>query len=776
MQEPAVAPASPESQSTTHMVYALMQFALAVRQRKHVVIAALLLAGLLGGLYFATATRLYSAKAQLLVMQTGADVMNPTLDNSKQTMMPTYVGVISTAKVLQGALTRLRPEECIDLEESPKERWPDALRRGLTAKSAYNTNIIEIEYRSRDPNVAVAVVNSVVDSYLNYMDTTHKGTALAILQILTNEKLQLEQQINTTNQELQQAYREVGHLASSPDDRLTHPVVQRAIAINESLIDATKKRIELQALMAAVEESIARGEDLQQHIMTVADVAGRDLFLSSLGFNTTSGQTQMYLERAMLEDQAELERLRKDRLPNHPAILALEQKVRLTEQYLLSYQDRLRDRIAELRATELGPMIVNMLRQKISEAQQREAMYYQQYDDLSREASQLNSRLAQIKLLEAAEKRYRDMYERFINKVSDIQVKQEGPDIRTDVVSKPEVNNVPISPNLKRVLLMVLVGGLGAGLMAVYVLDTLDDRFRSIEEMEQQLGAPVLAVVRPLKAVEQSGLDALQIHVQPDSAESEAFRTMRTALSLTEHPSMRLVVTSSEPGDGKTTVLANLAVAYAQSGKRTLLIDADLRRPGLTALLACRGAEGLSTIIGGEEEVAGAALRCIRASGVDGLDVLPSGPRPSNPAELLGTPTFAHLLAWAESVYDQILIDSPPTLAASDTAIVGRLVDGVVLVVQPEKNRRRLVTRAAASLSALKITLLGVVINRVGADGDNGYYGGYAYDYDYSGESHTADETPKYRLVGAEDEELDGAAAGAEQDRSDSVAVRRRAV
>lgn len=281
----------------------------------------------------------------------------------------------------------------------------------------------------------------------------------------------------------------------------------------------------------------------------------------------------------------------------------------------------------------------------------------------------------------------------------------------------------------------------------VYVLDILDDRFRSVEEMQAQLRAPVLAMVRQLKMIGQPGAESLQVHAQPDAAESEAFRTLRTALSLTEPPPSRLVISSAEPGDGKTTVLANLAVSFAQSAKRTLLIDADLRRPGLTGLLDLKGREGLSNLIRGHRDVAELAASCVRPSGIEDLDVLPSGPRPPNPAELLASPRFMDLLAWAEAVYDRVLIDSPPALAASDTAIIGRLVDGVVLVVQPEKNRRRLVMRAAESLTGLKIQLVGVVINRLASPKDGGYYGyhdGYAYDYTYGAHEEADRNTPAW--------------------------------
>jgi len=221
----------------------------------------------------------------------------------------------------------------------------------------------------------------------------------------------------------------------------------------------------------------------------------------------------------------------------------------------------------------------------------------------------------------------------------------------------------------------------------------------------------------------------------PTSTASENFRTLRTSLTLTHPDARRLVVTSPQPGDGKTTTLANLAVCYAQADKRILLIDADMRRPGLTNLMNMRGPHGLSEVLRSSVDVTQSAPQCIQPSGVGRLDILPCGARPSDPAELLSSPRFSELLAWAESVYDLVLVDSPPILAAADTAVVGRLVDGVILVVQPAKNHRRLVTRVIERLNLLKIPLLGMVANRVDSTEDRGYYGyhnyGYGYGYGY---------------------------------------------
>jgi capsular exopolysaccharide synthesis family protein len=220
---------------------------------------------------------------------------------------------------------------------------------------------------------------------------------------------------------------------------------------------------------------------------------------------------------------------------------------------------------------------------------------------------------------------------------------------------------------------------------------------------------------------------------------------------LTHQDARQIVMTSAEPGDGKSTVVANLAVCFAQAGKRTLLIDADMRRPGLSNLMKMRGARGLSEVLRASGEIGRLAAAHINTTAIPQLDILPSGPRPADPAELLTSPRFSQLLAWAETVYDQVLIDSPPALAAADAAVMGRVVDGVLVLVQPAKNRRRAVMRAVERLALMKIPILGLVVNRAGSKEDRGYYDydyGYGVHYDYGAADSHGD---KSRVAGSDD-------------------------
>ncbi|MEX0979419.1 MAG: polysaccharide biosynthesis tyrosine autokinase [Pirellulales bacterium] len=730
-------------QRAAHAAHAVMQFMRVVRHWRGVVVASLGAGVLLGGLYYATATRLYQAKASLLVLQTGADVNNTSMtpEGMRQGLMPTYERLFHSASVLDGAVKYLQLEDRIDLDPNHPDTWVNAIHTNLTAVTIRQTNIIEVSYRSKSARASVAVINAVLRSYFDFMEKTHKGTAGEIITALTKDKAQLEEQLSGKQEEVSQVRRKCGDLGIRNDSTVVHPMVQRVVALNEALIGIQQKRLELQASLASVGSAIRNGENLQQHFLALETSVGREVLLSGLGLSSRDGVAQSNMEKSLLDDEAQLTTLRAYFGPMHPRVMELVDRIRITNQYLAEYRTRVGQRMNQMRDGQLGQVLVQMVQQRLNETWEHERALRANFEAARAEAVAYTGELEHLQILEHDLKFLHDFRDVLLEKIASIDLKQNHSDIRTAVVSEPVLPKGAVWPKIPLIAVFSVAGGLGLGLALVYVLDILDDRWRSPDELRTRLGAPVLAVVRQMRELHSVGLEAVQMHASPDSAETEAFRTLRTTLAFSSHDSTRIVVTSAEPKDGKTTVLSNLAVACVQSGKKILVIDADMRRPGLSSLMGVKGHKGLSDILVSSTPLTEIIAQFVSSSGLSGLDVLPAGPRRPNPSELLSSPRMADLLAWAETVYDQVLIDSPPVLVASDTSIVGRLVDGVVFVVQPNKNRRRLVMRAAETLTGVGIKLLGIVVNRVGADSNDvyGYGAGYGYGYG-QGDTQDAEE------------------------------------
>ncbi len=546
-----------EVYSGVALAHSMLRMVLAVRYRKNLVVAVMAAAVLLGGLYYATATRYYAAKAQILVTQPRGDRLDTSVTNDesvRQNIMPTYENIVRSAKVVEGAVCNLPPADRIDLAGAPQDRWVARLQANLSAKAIRSTNVLDVSYRSRDPQVAVNVVRAVVQSYLDFMDRMQRGTAGEISRMLTQERQARAEERDRKQQELLEARRHCLDMGIRTDSKVLEPTVQRAVSLNDALIATQEKRVEEEALGAGIQAAIARNEDLAQYITSLGDV-GRELLLGALGLSGRDSYTQATLEQNMLADRAELQTIQQNLGPNHPQVQALAEKVRQTEQYLASAQQRLGQRAAELGKGELGPWLLRMVAQRLDALQREEQMLTARFEQARTEAIDLSGQLAQIEMLERDVKRLGDMDRVLQDQIDSLLLKQNGPEVRVAVIEEPAVSAGAVSPRLSVVAALALLCGSGAALALVTLLDALDDRFRSVEEMQGRLGLPLLSMVHQLEPPEKVGPRALVTHAAPASAASESFRTLRTALTLTHPDARQMVISSAEAGDGKTTTL-----------------------------------------------------------------------------------------------------------------------------------------------------------------------------------------------------------------------------
>jgi capsular exopolysaccharide synthesis family protein len=294
-----------------------------------------------------------------------------------------------------------------------------------------------------------------------------------------------------------------------------------------------------------------------------------------------------------------------------------------------------------------------------------------------------------------------------------------------------------IVPTGGRTVLMGAVLGLLAGCGLAYLAYLSDQSFRTPEEVRHRLGLPLIGHIpsfadrSTLVVADGPPVDpsVLTFH-RSKSREAEAYRGVRTALFFSMRGGHKVIqITSPDMGDGKTTLAANLAVSIAQSEKRTILVDADLRRPRVAQLFGLDNERGLTSFLCGEAKV----NEVIRESGVPGLHVLTTGPVPHNPSELLSLPRLHQLLHFLKANYDLVLVDTPPLLAVTDPCAVVPYVDGVLLTMRLSKRARPHATRAREILAGLEAPVLGVVINGVGRQGGSGYgYTSFNYGYGYA--------------------------------------------
>jgi capsular exopolysaccharide synthesis family protein len=263
-----------------------------------------------------------------------------------------------------------------------------------------------------------------------------------------------------------------------------------------------------------------------------------------------------------------------------------------------------------------------------------------------------------------------------------------------------------------------------------FFMDYIDNRLKNPDELRHYLGVSFLGLVPALREGDvKDGQPPLLTSKVPHNY-AEAIRRVRTAVqfSTAEEGCRTVLVTSTQPTEGKTLIAANLAIALAQAGQRVLLIDADMRKPRQHELLNVKQSPGLSNLLVGDAK----ANDAMRRTGSKHLWVMPSGPHPPNPAELLGSARFRSLIGTLGEHFDWVILDSPPVMAVTDAAVIAHLTTGVVYVVGSEQVNRHVARNAVEQLRASKATILGAVLNRVDVQ-KNPYYYSHYYKHEYAG-------------------------------------------
>lgn len=714
-------------------VQMLAEFGRVLRRRKRYPMATLAVAVALGVVYYVTAERTYEATSLLQVIPSRADLLTQQQDDAGavQNLIPTQERLLTSPVVLENALLRIasfEPELKVDFERGAPDEHAKILKQTLSASGLRQTDIVQVRCRSKSPAAAQALLGAVVESYLGYIRENHKDFSAQVVEILERERGGYESQLRQKELQLLQTKRGFGDLGMRSADAAAHPALQRVHKLNEAYLAAQGERIRLESLTAAVELAVAREGDLTPYLLEIEPNLGRDLLARGLGLAELDQQRLAQVEQEVLKDRAKLEGLSRYLGESNPEIEELQAAIASREKYLVSLHTA--EGSDSSQRERLTRTVQSTLADQLAKARAYEAELALEYASGERDAVELVGSLAEIEILEHEVANLRRLNDVMLDRIAALDIGQDKASVRVEVVGRPHADPTPVWPTLYLVAFACVAIGGGAGVLLAYVHDSLDDRFRSPEELEEQLGVPALAFVRELPLCDdESGVDALLVHARPQALECEAFRTLRTALSFSEQNRELLAIASSEPGDGKTTVLSNLGVAYAQAGKKTLLIDADLRRPGLSHLFEMRGQRGLSDVLRGRQAVDSLVVRCVRPTEVEGLDVLCSGAKPGNPSELLSGARLAETFRWAVERYDQVLVDCPPVMAGPDASIVASHCDGLMLVVTPHKNRRRTVARAVADLRATAAPLIGVVANEVDTQGGYDFSYGYGHDY-----------------------------------------------
>ena len=704
----------------------VLRFLRSVRSRLYLVILALIASLSLGAFYYVTAERKYESSAKLLILQIGGESLEHEgrKPQSLQDKMPEFEHLLTSDSTLKDTLRNLPDDHRIDFVGVRQDMWLPTFRSKLSVSTMRRTSIMSVSFRSKDPTTAYAVVEEVLNSFINEVNQIHQVEGDENLKLLTQQRESSERELDTCQKELRELQSQTPEIIGSGENSI-NTTTTRIDKMNQDWITLSKATGEAQALLDEMEAARSRREDLSQFVNRVNPALATRLMEKKSGLDTGESYALSKMQQDLNLAQTNLEVKLAFLGDSHPEIAQLRNEIAVKQRQL---QEHPRAMNEMLDSRDIGSALLQTARLNCAITMNEARRARENLDRESQAASKKNGLFADIEAKTQDVLRLQNYLAALSDTMKSTKLGQSN-SIRAKITVEPEINKTPVTPRLTMTVFVCLILGISGSFGLIYILDLIDDRFRSPDELRRELGAPVLAMVRKLPFLADHGLESLYPYAKPNSVESEAFRSLRTAIDFSGDDTRRLTISSTEPSDGKTTVFSSLAVAFAQSGKRTLAIDGDMRRPGLTKLFQLSGREGLSTILKEGLSVAEVAQRCLIETDLPNLFLIPAGPKPINPVELLAGARLAELIEWADTRFDQILIDAPPSLAVADVQIIGRLVDGAILVVRPDTNRRRMVIRAAESLTALGCQLIGIVINQLQNKPGDEYGYGYGYGY-----------------------------------------------
>lgn len=554
---------------------------------------------------------------------------------------------------------------------------------GLTVSPVRASRLVDVVYASPDPVLSAKAANALARAYRDQMLEYRTFAAREATEFLSRQ-LGTQRKAVEDSELAMQRYREKDAAVSLEDRQ--NIVVQRLSDLNTAVTRARTDRIQKEANY----NQIRAVQDDPAKLDTVPAVLANP-FIQQL--KTELGE----LTRSQVEMSDKL-------AERHPSMVKVRSAIQMAE--------------AKLKAEVAN--IVQAVRSDYQSAVEQERSLISALDQQEAAALELSRLSIDYGALQRDATSNRQLYDGLLQRTKETGITGELTTNNIRIVDLAETPRRPARPNKAVNLTLGCFGGLVLGIGLAFFFEYLDDRIKTPDEIRTHLRLPFLGLV-PL--VDTASSDGLRMDTVAPGMFGESFRSIRTNVlfSSIDHQSKAMVVTSSAPGEGKTLVSSNLAVALANVGQRVVIIDADMRRPRIHKMFGLAQEPGLSNMLVGTAK----ASEAVQRSSVPGLMVLPAGKNPPNPAELVGSRRFREFLRSLDEHFDWVIVDSPPVMAVADSMIVAHETKGVLFVVGSEMTQRAVAQRAIDQLAQAKVNVIGAVLNRVDIKHNAYYYSNY---------------------------------------------------
>lgn len=592
---------------------------------------------------------------------------------------------------------RLAPEEKVELEQAGVI---DAFLDRLSVAAQGRSRVIRVSFESEDPRKAADAANTLADFYIvAQLDAKFEATQRAN-DWLSERVEELRDQVVAAERAVEEFRSEAGLVQSGDSTVATAQLSE----LNTELIRARAERAEVESRLSQVESAVRSGAGLE----AVPEVLASPLI------------------QRLREQQSEVAR----------RIADLSQQYGELHPRMVSARAEAADIETKIRL-EIDKVIGGM-RAQVAAARSREGALAGSLNDMKREAGVLGKSEVQLRALEREAAASRTLLETFLARAKEVGSEGSFQQADAQVISRAEIPTTPSYPKKTILLGMSFFGALLAGVMIAFILELMDHGFRSSEQIEQAMNAAPLGLIPALSGLRNLGRSPEDYVLEkPTSAFAESIRSLRTSLMLSDvdKPPKVVLVSSSMPREGKTSVTVALGRLMAGVGQKVLVIDCDLRRPKAHKVLGLQARPGLV------DHFAGEALlpEIIQQDARSPLHMIAAGRSAPNPPDLLGSEQMRTLLREMSERYDFVLLDSAPVLAVSDTRMLARLADKTVFLVRWADTRREVATNglrqlreAGASVAGVVLTLVDVRKHARYGYADSGQYYGKAKKY-YTG-------------------------------------------
>ena len=670
-----------------------------ILERRWLVIAAFFSVFALCLIYLFRATPIYQAAARLQIDRESDNVLNIkdvfAVDGREQDYLQTQYKNLQSRTLIESVVNKLKLDK--DPRYAKSADVPRAVAEDVTIAPIRLSRLVDIKVEHPDKNQAAAIVNALVDTFIQQNLDQKMSKSLDALRWLKVEADTLERDVGEKDLALQK-YRVEKKMVSLEESQ--NIVLQ---ALKQAQADLDKARGEAAAAQK-LDEEVERLLKAGTSINAIPQVANNPLIQD--------------MRKSLSEKEAAQANLLKRYKDKYPDVIRVREEIASLKDSILKESQKVREAIraeAELARAKEGTM-ADELKKKEQESFGLSQLRIQ-YDVLSRQAEQ-SKLLYNVVLMRMKE--------------TDLTSKDKNQNMR--VVDRAVVPLKAAKPRVVLTLFLGVIFGLGVSIGLAFFVNYLDDSIKSQDDVETYLRLSFLGYIPNIKTNSVLERD-LQAHLHPQSNAAEGFRTLRAAIALSpKSDKYRVItVTSTIPAEGKSLVASNLAIVMAQTGLKTLLVDVDLRRPSVHKVFRLQSPIGLSSYL--MEKVA-RVDEFIHTTEVPNLDVVCCGAVPSSPSELAGSKRMTQFLQEVRGRYDRVVLDCPPVSAVSDPLIIASLSDCVVFVTKFNKIRRDHARKTIQRIQDGGVHILGVVLNDINFEGKDYFYYSYYYYQNRYYQSH----------------------------------------